>query len=221
MILGELLRQLDKRQVILITTSNTIPDNLYADGLQRARFLPAIERIKSGCDVINLDAREDYRLRELSRHPVYHFPEDETSRADLAAEFRALAAGEQISDKPLTVRGRSLQPIQRAGSVAWFDFATLCDGPRASADYIELARRFSTLIISEVPQLDETDNDAARRFVHLVDECYDRQVKLVIAAAVAPQSLYTGRRLAGPFERTSSRLIEMQSHDYLARAHKP
>lgn len=221
MILGELLRRLSEREVILITTSNTEPDNLYADGLQRARFLPAIERIKSTCDVISLDAREDYRLRELSRHPVYHYPEDDASRADLAAEFRALAAGEQSSDKPLIIRGRSIQPIQRAGSVAWFDFATLCDGPRASADYIELARRFSTLIINQVPQLDDQDNNAAKRFVHLVDECYDRGVKLVIAAAVAPQSLYVGERLTGPFERTSSRLIEMQSHDYLARAHEP
>lgn len=221
MILGELLHQLNEREVVLVTTSNTMPDNLYADGLQRARFLPAIERIKSSCDVVSLDAREDYRLRELSRHPVYHFPEDSDSQADLAAEFQALAAGEQVSDKPLTVRGRRIQPIKRTGSVAWFEFAELCEGPRASADYIELARRFSTLIISGVPQLDEQDNNAARRFVHLVDECYDRAVKLVIAAEVAPQALYIGKSLAAPFERTSSRLIEMQSHDYLARAHKP
>jgi cell division protein ZapE len=221
MILGELLRTLFELRVVLVTTSNTEPDQLYADGLQRARFLPAIHAIKTHCEVICLDSREDYRLRELVRHPVYYCPDDEQARKSLAEEFYALAAGETVSTAPLKIRGHRIEPLRRAGSVAWFDFATLCEGPRANADYIELSRRFGTLIISEIPQLGEGDNDAARRFIHLVDECYDRAVKLIITAAVAPQDLYTGKRLVGPFERTVSRLIEMQSRDYLALPHRP
>lgn len=221
MILGELLKTLFDRGVSLVATSNTEPDNLYADGLQRARFLPAIEAIKQHCLVHELGANEDYRLRELVRHPVYYSPNDEQARQDLAEEFSALAAGERISSQALAIRGRQIQPLKRAGSVAWFDFATLCQGPRASGDYIELTRRFGTLIISDLPQLGQDDNDAARRFIHLVDECYDRAVKLIIAAAVPPQDLYTGQRLSAPFERTVSRLIEMQSKDYLALPHRP
>lgn len=221
MILGELIQQLAERDVVLVATSNTEPKNLYADGLQRARFLPAIELIEKNCDVMSLDAREDYRLRELSRHPVYRWPADEFAQQELEREFRTLAAGEAVSTAALKVRNRSLQPLRRAGSLAWFEFSTLCDGPRASADYIELARRFSTLMISNVRQMDDSDNDAARRFIHLVDECYDRAVKLIVIAEASPEALYLGRRLAAPFERTVSRLIEMQSHDYLARPHQP
>lgn len=221
MILGALLETLFERGVTLIATSNTEPDKLYADGLQRVRFLPAIEAIKTHCLVHELGASEDYRLRELVRHPIYYSPDSEQARQDLAEEFIALAAGERISSQPLKVRGHRIQPLKRAGSVAWFDFATLCQGPRASGDYIELARRFGTLIISNLPQLGPDDNDAARRFIHLVDECYDRAVKLIIAAAVPPQELYTGHKLAAPFERTVSRLIEMQSEEYLGLPHRP
>jgi len=221
MILGTLMGELFDRQVMLVATSNTAPDDLYADGLQRARFLPAIEAIKSRCEVVCLDADDDYRFRELMRHPVYYLDSQSETAADLESEFFALAAGETISTAPLKIRGHTIQPIRRAGSVAWFDFAGLCEGPRASSDYIELARRFSTLIISNVPQLTESDNDATRRLIHLVDECYDRAVKLIIAAAVGPEELYTGQRLAASFERTRSRLVEMQSKDYLSLPHKP
>ncbi len=221
MILGGLLKALFARGVTLVATSNTAPADLYAGGLQRERFLPAIAAIERHCRVETLDGAEDYRLRELIRHPVYHHPADEHARTELAEEFHALAAGEQISKAPLKVRGHTLQPLKRAGSVIWFDFATLCEGPRAASDYIELARRFGTLIVSDIPQMDETDNNAARRFIHLVDECYDRAVKLIVSADTAPTELYTGRRLAAPFERTSSRLIEMQSREYLELAHRP
>ncbi len=221
MILGELLQGLFARRVVLITTSNSAPGELYADGLQRARFLPAIAAIEAHCEVCQLDAPTDYRLRELVRHPVFYWPDDETARGGLAEEFRNLAAGETISTTPLKVRGRSLQPLRRAGPVAWFDFATLCGGPRSSTDYIELAKRFGTLIVSEVPQLNDDDNNAARRLIHLVDECYDRAVKLIMAADVPPENLYCGQRLAAPFQRTISRLTEMQSHEYLALPHRP
>jgi cell division protein ZapE len=221
MILGGLLKELFARGVTLVATSNTAPGNLYAGGLQRERFLPAIAAIERRCLIETLDGAEDYRLRELVRHPVYHHPANEHAQAELAEEFHALAAGEQISDAPLKIRGHTIQPIKRAGSVVWFDFATLCEGPRSAADYIELARRFGTLILSDIPQLGEHDNNAARRFIHLVDECYDRAVKLIVSAATDPTELYTGQRLATPFERTTSRLIEMQSREYLELAHRP
>ena len=220
MILGELLRYLFD-QVTLVATSNCAPEQLYADGLQRARFLPAIAAIHQHCDVVCLDARDDYRLRELVRHPVYYAPQTAAAEQALEEEFQALATGERISNEPIEVRGHSIPPRKRAGSVAWFDFATLCEGPRASADYIELARRFGTLVISDVPCLGNDNNDAARRFIHLVDECYDRAVKLIIAAAAGPDQLYSGTRLKDLFERTQSRLIEMQSRDYLALPHQP
>lgn len=221
MLLGELLQTLFERGVTLVATSNTVPDELYADGLQRARFVPAIEAIKAHCDVLALEALEDYRLRELSRHPTWLQPQDESRLAELAAEFETLATGEVISEGPLRLRGRDVAARRRAGSVVWFDFDTLCRGHRSSADYIELSCRFSTLIVQDVPALDERDNDAARRFVHLVDECYDRAVKLIVAAAVPIEQVYSGRRLAQPFQRTVSRLIEMQSHEYLALPHRP
>ena len=221
MILGGLLKGLFTRGVTLVATSNTAPGDLYAGGLQRERFLPAIDAIERHCRVETLAGAEDYRLRELIRHPVYHHPADDRARAELAEEFHALAAGEQVSEAPLKVRGRTMQPLKRAGSVIWFDFAALCEGPRAAADYIELARRFGTVIVSDIPRMGEEDNNAARRFIHLVDECYDRAVKLIVSAAAAPTDLYTGQRLAAPFERTSSRLIEMQSREYLELAHRP
>ncbi|MEN1727769.1 MAG: cell division protein ZapE [Pseudomonadota bacterium] len=221
MILAELLHQLFELDVALITTSNTQPSQLYADGLQRARFLPAIDLIERHCDVLALDAREDYRLRELTRHPVFYWPEAPETLESIEREFQALAACETAGPHQIDVRGRSIDVLNRAGSLAWFTFEALCEGPRAAADYIELARRFSTMMISGVPVLDDTSNDAARRFIHLIDECYDRSVKLIISAADAPERLYQGTRLQAPFERTSSRLIEMQSHDYLAQEHKP
>ncbi|NBD96446.1 MAG: cell division protein ZapE [Gammaproteobacteria bacterium] len=221
MLLGGLLQPLFRRGLCLVTTSNTAPRDLYAGGLQRQRFVPAIEAIERHCEVVELDALTDYRLRELSRHRVYYHPASEDTRREMTEEFESLTRGDRRDAAPLDVRGRSIKPLRRAGPVAWFDFATLCLGPRASGDYIELARRFSTLFLSDVPAMEEADNDAARRFIHLVDECYDRAVKLVLSAEVAPEDLYRGKRLAAPFERTVSRLIEMQSHDYLGREHKP
>ena len=221
MILGELLQALFRRGVTLVATSNTVPEQLYADGLQRARFVPAIEAIQAHCQIVALDAAEDFRLRELIRHPTWLSPQTADSLAELDCEFRALAAGESISEAALRIRGREVQPRRRAGSVAWFDFDTLCRGHRSSADYIELSCRFSTLIVQDLPQLNDDDGNAVRRFIHLVDECYDHAVKLIIAAAVPILEVYTGERLAQPFERTVSRLIEMQSRDYLALPHRP
>lgn len=221
MLLGGLLATLFERGLCLVTTSNTAPHDLYAEGLQRRRFIPAIEAIEKHCEVVHLEAATDYRLRELVRQQIFYHPIDERARSAMSQRFASLTRGERVRTSPLMLRGRSIEPLSRAGPVVWFDFQTLCEGARSSGDYIDLARRFDTLFISDVPVMVERDNDAARRFIHLVDECYDRSVKLIVSAEAAPQDLYTGEQLAAPFERTSSRLIEMQSREYLEREHRP
>jgi len=220
MLLGTLLSELFARRVMLVATSNTEPDRLYERGLQRQRFMPAIEAIKKHCQVLAMADGEDYRLSELTRHGVYYHA-GQSHHQELETTFAALAAGEQAHTRDLVIRGRPIRPVRRAASVAWFDFEQLCRGPRSSADYIELASQFGALIVSGIPKLDDDDNDAARRLIHLVDECYDRGVKLVVAAAATPARLYQGRRLAKAFARTRSRLTEMQGRAYLTRPHRP
>ncbi len=221
MLLGELSAGWFDRGITLVATSNQAPDQLYADGLQRQRFLPAIENLERHCRVIELDAAEDFRLRELERHPTWYVPADAESERQLADEFEALSPDQPPQREPLTLRGRRLDIRCRSGSLVWADFASLCEGPRSAADYIDLSRRFSTLIVSGIPVLDDDRNNAARRFMHLVDECYDRSVKLIASADTPIEGLYTGRKLADRFQRTVSRLVEMQSHEYLARPHQP
>lgn len=221
MILGELLQQLFTRGVGLVTTSNTAPRDLYRDGLQRARFLPAIAAIERHCMVHELAGSEDYRLRALTRSPVYRVPGGAEADLALAEMFEEIASGPVELHGLEDVNGRTIAFRRRSGGGIWFDFAALCDGPRAVADYIEIARDFHTVMISGVPRFDGGNDDPARRFVHLIDEFYDRHVNLVMSAAAEPASLYTGKRLAGAFERTSSRLIEMQSTAYLASEHQP
>lgn len=220
MLLGELSTGWFDRGMTLVATSNQAPDRLYADGLQRQRFVPAIENIQRHCRVVELDAAEDFRLRELERHPTWYVPADAESERQLGDEFEALSPDQPVHHGPLSLRGRQLQIRGRVGSLLWTDFASLCDGPRSAADYIDLSRRFSTLIVSAIPRLTEDDNNAARRFIHLIDECYDRSVKLIASSDAEIEDLYAGRKLAGPFARTVSRLVEMQSHEYLARPHR-
>lgn len=222
MILSGLLEHLFTHGVALAATSNTPPDDLYRDGLQRARFLPAIALIERHCQVVELASPHDYRLRNLSRAPVYLMPAGSEADARLEQSFRRLSHGRATFDTHLSVENRSIAVRALADDIAWFDFAALCEGPRAVADYIELARSFGTILISGVPVfgLRERDN-AAQRFIHLVDEFYDRKVKLLVSAAAEPTALYPSGRLRAPFERTQSRLIEMQSLDYLALPHQP
>ena len=220
MLLGRLLERLFAEGVVLVTTSNTPPDNLYAGGLQRARFLPAIELLKRHCRVLELDSPTDYRLRTLTQSPVYRTPLDDGAGDWLHARWQALAAGVPREDGPLVVEGRAIPVRGLAEGLAWFDFDALCEGPRATADYIEVAREHHTVLLGGIPVFDAAADDPARRFVHLVDELYDRHVNLVCTAAAPPHALYRGERLRGAFERCASRLVEMQSGDYLASEHR-
>lgn len=220
MILANLLRALFRAGVALVTTSNTPPQDLYRDGLQRARFLPAIALLQRHCRVLEIASPHDWRLRALTRAPVYLTPPGAQAERALAILFDSLARGPVQQGGTLDVNDRAI-PVRRAcAQAAWFDFDALCEGPRGSADYIELARAYPAILISEVPQFTPLREDAARRFIQLVDELYDRRVKLALSAAVPAVELYDGTRLRAAFARTASRLIEMQSAAYLAEAHR-
>jgi cell division protein ZapE len=221
MILGRLTEALFKRGVTLVATSNMKPDDLYKDGLQRDRFVPAIARIKKHCAVMQLEGATDYRLRALSLAHLYHHPCDARAEANLARWFASLAPEPGADNVALTVQGRALPARRAADGVAWFDFAALCQAARAAADYVELAKTHHSVLIGRVPKLGPDDEDAARRFINLVDEFYDRGVKLILAADVAPDKLYAGKKLGFEFARTLSRLKEMQSQEYLAKPHLP
>ncbi len=219
MILGRLLDGLFRRGVTLIATSNTQPDELYQGGLQRERFLPAISLLEERTDVVQMGRGTDHRLRLLKKAGTYLSPDDGAATRRLAAFFEELASSHIQHDRDLDINGRDIRAHRCAKGVAWFDFENLCDGPRSQADYIEIARWYPTVIVSGVPQFDEVLEDQARRFIALVDEFYDRRVKLILSAEVDVRSLYGGRRLASVFERTISRLVEMQSMAYLALPH--
>lgn len=221
MLLGGLFRALFRHGVTLVATSNIVPDDLYKNGLQRERFLPAIALLKAHVRVLNVDGGTDYRLRTLAQAELYHWPLDARADQSLMQSFRGLAPDAVQAAVSLDINARPLQARYLADDVAWFDFSELCQCPRSPADYIELARIFHAVLVANVPVLDDERNDATRRFINLVDEFYDRQVKLVLSAAVPLDALYQGSRLAFEFQRTRSRLLEMQSHDYLARPHRP
>jgi cell division protein ZapE len=220
MLLAGLLENLFAHGVTLVTTSNTHPDDLYRDGLQRARFLPAIDLIKARTRVLELAGTTDFRLRILEQSEIFHYPLDAAADRAMTAAFNRMAAECELRHD-LEIDGRHFHARRRGDGIIWFDFDELCEKPRGSTDFIEIARAFNTVVISNVPQLGEDEASAARRFITLVDEFYDRGVKLLVFADAPPGELYTGTRLAFEFERTSSRLTEMQSHDYLARPHLP
>ena len=219
MILGRLLDGLFRRGVTLLATSNTHPRNLYREGLQRQRFIPAIESLERHTDIIELDGGADYRLRLFEQAGTYLSPADESTEAKLNHYFAEIASGETIENRRLDILGREILTRRCAKGVAWFDFPEICDGPRSQEDYIEIARWYPTVIISNVPKLDKELENQARRFIALVDEFYDRKVKLVLSAAAPADALYCGERLKFEFQRTASRLTEMQSADYLHAPH--
>jgi cell division protein ZapE len=221
MVLARLFHRLVERGVVLVFTSNTEPGNLYRDGLQRERFLPAIKLIEEHCDVFNLDGGTDYRLRTLLSSDTYLVPHDAATDLKLGETFRRLAGDEPVTEGSVEVLGRDIAVRRCSEGVCWFDFQALCEGPRSKADYAELSRCFHTLILSDVPILGEQGDDPARRFVELVDELYDRRVNVLLSAAAPPESLYRGKRLAHGFQRTASRLREFGSREYMEQAHRP
>jgi len=222
MLLGGLLQALFEAGVTLIATSNIPPDKLYKNGLQRSRFQPAIATLQQHTLSVHVDGERDYRLRILQRSVTYLQPLDTTAESSLADAFSRMA-GESMDARPgtngLTVNGRVIAFRRRANGIVWFSFAALCEHARSSSDYIEIAQAFNTVLLSGVPRMDETMLDAARRFISLIDEFYDHNVKMLMSAAAPIDQIYTGNRLAFEFKRTTSRLTEMQSNAYLSRPH--
>ena len=219
MILHRLLDSLFANRVSIVTTSNFHPDGLYPNGLHRDRILPAIELLKSKLEVINVDAGTDYRQQTLAQIDLLHCPLGAAADAAMDRAFDQLA--EARAEEPvMNIEHRELRAVKRAGGVVWFDFKTLCGGPRSQNDYLEIASRFHTVLLSNVPQMPPRLASEARRFTWLVDVLYDRRVKLVMSCAVAPEQLYTEGPLAHEFPRTVSRLHEMQSAEFLALARR-
>jgi len=219
MLLSGLFAGLVERGTTLVFTSNAPPADLYRDGLQRSRFLPAIALIERCTETVNVDAGLDYRLRQLEKAPLYLDAADPFAEEALALRFEEIAGESGRPGGTLEVEGRDVRLRRRSADVVWFDFDAICTGPRGTSDYVEIARDFHTVFVSGVPVFDAGSDDPARRFIALVDEFYDRNVKLVLSAAAAPDALYRGERLAFAFQRTRSRLAEMQTHEYLARPH--
>lgn len=219
MILGRLFEALFNRGIALVATSNVVPDNLYKDGLQRQNFLPAIEQLKKHVVVLNVDAGTDYRLRALHGAELYLCPDDAANRQKLRVHFERLAPQRFRIGGEMIVNDRPIRALCIAEGAAWFDFSELCETARAAADYIELARVCHSIVLTGLRQLGTHDEDAARRFITLIDELYDRGVKLLIGAQVPVRDIYAGKRLVFEFERTRSRLTEMQSEEYLAKPH--
>ncbi|HET8876338.1 MAG TPA: cell division protein ZapE [Casimicrobiaceae bacterium] len=218
MILGRLVEGLFANGVVLVVTSNYAPDDLWPNGLLRERFLPAIERIKASLDVVEVDAGVDYRLRALAHVETFHVPAGAAADAAMTAAFEAMRSGPDESTH-LTIDGRTLAARRRAGSIVWFDFGSLCDGPRSQRDYLDVARGFSVLFLSDIPRMGADAADRARRFTWLIDILYDHRVKLVASAAVSPGALYAEGPNVRDFSRTVSRIAEMRTRDYMALPH--
>jgi cell division protein ZapE len=223
MILGGLMEELFARGVTLVSTSNIVPDGLYKNGLQRERFLPAIKLLNLYTDVVNVDSGIDYRLRTLEQAELYHYPLDESAETSLRKSFESLIPDIKHIEFNIDVEvlGRNIPLKAVCDDVAWFDFYGLCDGPRSQNDYIELGKLYHAILISNVPVMGVKNDDLARRYINLIDEFYDRGVKVIMSADAPIHEMYTGGSLDFAFQRTTSRMLEMQSHDYLAREHKP
>ncbi len=219
MILHRLLDALFKAGVGFVTTSNFHPDGLYPNGLHRDRILPAIELLKQKLEVLNVDNGTDYRQRTLTHIELYHTPLGDAADAAMDRTFGELAEAHD-EDPVLHIESREIRAVRRAGGVIWFDFKTLCGGPRSQNDYLEIASQFHTVLLSNVPQMAVRQASEARRFTWLVDVLYDRRVTLVMSAEVAPDLLYTEGPMAHEFPRTVSRLGEMQSAEYLQLEHR-
>ncbi|TXI31656.1 MAG: cell division protein ZapE [Ottowia sp.] len=219
MILHRLLEAMERNGVGMVTTSNFVPDGLYPDGLHRDRILPAIELLKRTMEVVNVDNGTDYRRRTLEHVQLYHTPLGPEADAAMDDAFNRLAEAHD-EDPVLHIEAREIRAVRKAGGVVWFDFRTLCGGPRSQNDYLEIASQFHTVLLSDVPHMPVRMASEARRFTWLVDVLYDRRVKFILSAEVPPEQLYTEGPLAHEFPRTVSRLNEMQSAEYLALEHR-
>jgi cell division protein ZapE len=214
MILYNLLTALFNNGVSFIMTSNYDPDLLYPDGLHRNRMLPTIALLKDKLDVLNVDAGVDYRKRALEQVDSYYTPLGAAADHALRTAYARIA--ETADEDPhVHIEQREIHALRRAGGIIWFDFATLCGGPRSQNDYLEIASRFHTVILSGIPAMSASQSSEARRFTWLIDVFYDHKVKLLMSAEVEPEELYTQGMLANEFHRTVSRIIEMQSREYM------
>jgi cell division protein ZapE len=221
MILGTLLTALFERGVTLVATSNSPPQELYRDGLQRQRFIPAIEQIERHTQVIAMEGGTDYRLRRLTRAGTYLLTANPGTQGRLAGLFRGLTHGAAAQPGAIEVAGRKIPVVAMNPLAVWFEFRDICEGPRSAEDYIDVARTWPTVLVANVPQMNAQDENAARRFIALVDELYDRRVNLVVTAAAPLQKLYQGERLQFEFQRVLSRLTQMQTAEYLSQPHRP
>jgi cell division protein ZapE len=215
MILGALLESLVRRRVVVVATSNRAPQDLYKDGLQRERFLPAIRLLERRFDIVELSGSADYRQRHLETALTYWDSDEPGSDSELRALFRAYARGSSTGPATLEVEERPIEALDSSSNAVWFEFRELCETARAANDYLEIARRYRAVVVSNVPIFTAASDDAARRFLILVDALYDRGAILVLSAAAEPEELYQGERLQFDFQRAASRLAEMRSHSYL------
>lgn len=221
MILGTLFEELFAHHVILVATSNIIPDQLYRNGLQRERFLPAIKLINEHTEIVNVDSGVDYRLRTLEQAEIYHSPLDQRASDNLQLYFKQLSYEEGQKNVDIEINNRQLPTVCVADGIVYFDFSVLCESARSQSDYMEISQLYHTVLIANVKQMGQESDDSTRRFIALVDEFYERNVKLIMSAAMPLEALYSGGNLAFEFKRCLSRLQEMQSHDYLASEHLP
>lgn len=220
MILGDLFTMLFDRGITLVATSNIDPEGLYKNGIHRDRFLPAIAQVQKHTTVMNIDAGIDYRLRLLKQAKLYSSPLSKETTHWLSERFDALAGGQSVSTSPITIAGREIAITKRTETMLLLDFRSVCMQPRSASDFIEIANDYDTVMLDNVPVLNDTLMDPTRRFIYLVDEFYDRRVKLLVRAEQSILELYQGEKLAFEIERTRSRLLEMQSEDYLVLEHR-
>lgn len=220
MILSELFQKLFHRGITLVATSNIAPDGLYKNGIHRDRFIPTIEMVKKHCQVLNVDAGVDYRLRVLKQAQLFKSPLTHDNQNWMAQRFSALSNTQHYSSEPIIINQRIVETIAHTEDVLWCEFSELCFKPRSPADFIEIANIYNTVLVSNVPHLTDFLSEGTRRFIYLVDEFYDRGVKLLLTSEDSIIEIYQGEKLAFEIERTRSRLLEMQSDDYLNEEHK-